>query len=67
MKNIFLIGLGTFVFSLLGLALYRLQGPAENPVMNLWGVIAFAAVGTSLGLIVAEPDGSRGNFFDGWL
>jgi len=62
-KNLLLVGLGTLVFAFLGVALYVLQGPVENPTMNFWGVLSFAALGTSIGCLVVEPaDG--GSLFD---
>ncbi|HVA46773.1 MAG TPA: hypothetical protein VNH11_10450 [Pirellulales bacterium] len=39
---------------LLGLVVYRLQSP-HLPMMNYFGVIAFASMGASLGCLVCEP------------
>jgi hypothetical protein len=39
---------------LLGLVMYRLQSP-HLPMMNCFGVIAFASMGASLGCLVCGP------------
>jgi len=65
-RNTLLIGLGTVVFTLLGIALYQLQGPIDNPAMNFWGILSFGALGTSLGCLVVEPP-TTSSFFDSWF
>ena len=64
-RNAILIGLGTIVFTLLGLTLFQLQGQVDSPTMNYWGVVSFASLGTSIGFLAVEPS-STCNFFDWW-
>jgi hypothetical protein len=39
---------------LAGLSIYQLQA-INLPTMNVWGVFAFASLGTSLGCLLADP------------
>gem|GEM_PF-5288859 len=62
-RNQLLIALGAVVFAAMGVALYRWQGPAETPIMNLWGVVSFASLGACVGCLVVDPSDTR---FDLW-
>lgn len=62
-----LIVLGAVVFGMLGVALYQLQGPVEEPFMNCWGIISFTFLGASFGCFALEPPESFSGFFDRWL
>ena len=62
-----LIALGAVVFGMLGVALYQLQGPVEEPTMNYFGIVSFTFLGASLGCLALEPRASLSDFFDRWF
>jgi hypothetical protein len=49
-----LVLLGSVIFALVGVALYRLQGSGET-LMNPLGVVSFASLGACLGCLAIEP------------
>ena len=53
-KKSLLVSLGSLVFALVGVALYRLQGSGES-LMNPMGVVSFASLGACLGCLAIEP------------
>jgi uncharacterized membrane protein YccC len=53
-RNRFYVFLGTLAGLAFGLAAYRLQG-THPAMMNQFGIVAFASLGTSLGCLLAEP------------
>ena len=52
-KNGSLVLLGSVVFALLGVALYRLQGNGMT-LMNPLGVVSFASLGACLGCLAVD-------------
>lgn len=58
MTRRFSIALGTLLGLAVGLAAYHLQG-THPAMMNQFGVVAFASLGTSLGCLLAEPAQER--------
>jgi hypothetical protein len=54
LKKSTLVTLGSLVFALVGIALYRLQGSGES-LMNPMGVVSFASLGACLGCLAVEP------------
>lgn len=62
-----LIALGAVVFGMLGVALYQLQGPVEEPFMNCWGIVSFTFLGASFGCVAVESPDTLSDFFDRWF
>lgn len=54
----FYVALGTLLGLAAGVAAYRLQG-MHPAMMNQFGIVAFASLGTSLGCLLAEPAQGR--------
>lgn len=50
----FYVALGTLLGLAVGLVAYRCQG-THPAMMNQFGIVAFASLGTSLGCLLAEP------------
>lgn len=54
----FFVALGTLLGLAVGIVTYRLQG-THPAIMNQFGIVAFASLGTSLGCLLAEPAPGR--------
>jgi hypothetical protein len=55
LKNVVWIAVGAMFFAVVGVAMYRLQGPGE-PVMNPLGVLSFSSLGACLASLIVSPE-----------